>query len=165
MIVVSDTSPLRALSAIGRLDLIPAIFGEAFLPPAVMQELLVPVKHLPVFVADDFPFLVMRRPLDVQRVSELHLRLNSGEAEAISLALELRADAILIDERLGRREAEKLGLRAIGVLGILADAKHRGLVVSLTPLIAELRAKIGFRISAELLEMVLRDAGEFGGLK
>ncbi len=160
MIVVSDTSPLRALSAIGRLDLIPALFGEAFLPPAVMQELLVPVPDLPLFVAEDIPFLVMRRPLDVQRVSELHLRLNSGEAEAISLALELRADAILIDERLGRREAEKLGLRAIGVLGILADAKQRGLIESLSPQIEQLRSRIGFRISEELLNRVLRDVGE-----
>lgn len=38
MIVVSDTSPLTALLQIGKADLLPSLFGEVFIPPAVHDE-------------------------------------------------------------------------------------------------------------------------------
>jgi predicted nucleic acid-binding protein len=160
MLVVSDTSPIRGLSAIDQLGLIQKLFGEAFLPPAVMAELAVPVAHLPPVTTERFPFLRPRAPADQRRVAELRTRLNAGEAEAIALALELKADALLIDEQRGRRIAGDLGLRPIGVLGVLTAAKFKGMVPALSPLIDQLRARIGFRIDGALLARVLREAGE-----
>jgi predicted nucleic acid-binding protein len=86
--------------------------------------------------------------------------LDRGEAEAIALAVELKAAALIIDERQGRNKAESVGLKIIGLLGILLEAKSKGLILSVRPLIDELVDKIGFRVHPALYQAILLKAGE-----
>jgi predicted nucleic acid-binding protein len=82
------------------------------------------------------------------------------EAEAIILAEELDAEAILIDETAGRAVALQRGLRPIGVLGTLPRAKERGHVREVAPLLDRLQRELGFFLSRKLLDDTLRQAGE-----
>lgn len=160
MLVVSDTSPVRALQAIGLVPLIENIYGRVLLPPAVVSELAVDAPVVGAFRVADYPFLVVQRPRDVASVARLITELNAGEAEALALAVEMGADAVLIDESTGRRVAARLGLRTVGVLALLVQAKGKGLVERVGPLIDQLDVKIRFRVSEEVRRRVLEDAEE-----
>jgi uncharacterized protein len=140
--------------------LVHAIYGQVFVPPAVVAELAIAAEGIGAFLVVDFPFLVARRPSDPERVRDLAKQVDRGEAEALALAIELRADAVLMDEAIGRKVAKSLGIRSVGVLALLVEAKSRGLVTQINPLINELDARIHFRLSAELRRRVLEDAGE-----
>jgi predicted nucleic acid-binding protein len=153
MIVVSDTSVVTALIQIGRIDLLSEIFGGVVIPEAVADELAVSHIALPAWIRT----MCVR---DRQAVEDLCSELDAGESEAITLALELGADYLLMDEKLGRAAAQRAGLTTIGILGVAIAAKRKGLLSDVAPLILELREKASFWISAELEARVLRDAGE-----
>jgi hypothetical protein len=92
----------------------------------------------------------------------LLLQLHAGEAEAIALAAELRADMVLIDEQEGRQLARLASLPVIGVLGILLRAKHSGQLAVIRPEIDALRKK------GEILHLGLsgsEDPGSRGRVK
>lgn len=92
----------------------------------------------------------------------LNKELDPGEAEAIVLARQLRADLLLMDEALGRRVAMQEHLPVIGLVGVLLLAKEQGLLDSLGMIFAELEAKAGFFLSQHLKQRVLQEAGESG---
>ena len=71
------------------------------------------------------------------------------------MALELQADDLLIDERLGRQEALRLGIPIIGILGILLVAKQRSLIPQVQPVMDALINRAGFRISPRLYQRIL----------
>jgi len=74
--------------------------------------------------------------------------------------VEIHAEAVLIDEENGREIAAEMGLRRVGILGILLRAKNDGLISSLTPVFESLQHNANFWISPALREYVLRQAGE-----
>jgi predicted nucleic acid-binding protein len=86
-------------------------------------------------------------------------RLGDGEREAIALAFEIGADAVLIDERAGRRVAEEAGLKVIGTLGLLLEAKRAGHVTTIRAELDKL-LETSFFLSPQLCYHVLRMAGE-----
>ena len=101
-----------------------------------------------------------RRVANRQLVWALRQELGAGKAEAIALALEIEAEMLLIDERLGRETARHLGLHRVGLIGALVEAKHRGLIDEIRPLLVALRIQAGFRVSDDLYTRVLQDEGE-----
>jgi predicted nucleic acid-binding protein len=86
--------------------------------------------------------------------------MHSGEAYAIALAKERAADLLLIDESAGRRIAIREGLQVIGLLGVLVQAKRAGMLHSVRDLTSELERVAGFRVAAEIKELVFARAGE-----
>lgn len=160
VVVVSDTSPVRALAHLRLLDVLAELFGEVFVPQAVAEELLHPPARLTGVDVRSLPGLTVRQPDNEERVAELRAELDAGEAEAIALAEELRAEALLIDEAAGRNVASQLGLPVLGTLGILLIAKQRGLVREIRPLLNKLQDQLKFYISPNLRDDILRLARE-----
>ena len=126
MIVVSDTSPLNYLLLIGQEAALRALFGRVLIPPKVLAELA--DQRAPelvrIWASRPPAWVEVRAPASEARDRSL----DQGEAEAIALALEVRADALLIDERDGRIAAERSGLIAIGLVAVLEIAAASGLV-------------------------------------
>jgi uncharacterized protein len=161
-IVVSDTSPLRALAHLSLLVLLQELFDEVFVPPAVDVELRNPPKSLPCVDVRDLAYVRIQSPRDRIKVAEFLQVLDPGESEALALALEVGVSAVLIDEVAGRTMAKRLGLLPVGVLGLLVRAKQRGLLPEVRPLLDRLKMDLGFFISDPLRAEVLRLAREPG---
>ncbi|NEP41096.1 MAG: DUF3368 domain-containing protein [Okeania sp. SIO2H7] len=158
MIVVSNTSPINNLAAIGQLNLLPQMYGKVIIPETVYEELTkIPVEGTEEVKSSNW--IERRLVTNISLVNEFKDRLDPGEAEAIALAIELKADLLLIDERLGRGVAESRNLDIIGVLGILLEAKKQGFVTLIQPLLEQLKS-CNFWIKPELYSRVLTLAGE-----
>jgi predicted nucleic acid-binding protein len=98
----------------------------------------------------------LEQPLSAQI---LNASLGAGESEAIALALEIRADVIVMDDGAARRLARLLGLQVVGTLGVLLQAKHLGLTPALRPLLDALRP-LPFHMKKSLYDALLSAAGE-----
>ena len=161
MIVVTDTSVILNLCLIGREELLPALFGTIVAPSDVVFEFDRLAEADGRFHNLVFPSFVERSATGPIAPSLTAIkRLQAGEIAALSLAVHLKADAVLMDELAGRAAAVALGLRPIGLLGILLEAKERGLISALKPLLDRLEDEAEFWISASLRNAILNSAGE-----
>ena len=112
MPVVSNASRLIAFAAIEQLPLLPAVFQSILIPPAVALEIAPSIPTLPPWLRVEslkqpIPGLVLRRSL------------GAGEREALALAIETRAERILLDDLPARGIARTLNLSVIGTVGVL----------------------------------------------
>ncbi len=156
MLVVADSSPLIYLSRVGVLELLATAFGEVVVPGAVWAEL---VDARPDAVGVTALRSAAWLRVDRRSLPDITLGLDPGETAAILLAEELRADLLLIDERAGRAVAEERGLVVRGTLGVLVQARERGALAALRPVLEALVDQ-GFRISPTLITEALRRVGE-----
>jgi len=158
MPVVSDTSPILNLAIIGRLSLLNDQFEKIWIPDAVLDELR-SEEDLPgsqeIRVALQDGWLGVKKVQNYDQVKVLARELDRGEAEAIALALEMKAEWILADEKEARKICKAFGLRVTGVLGILLKAKSLGKIESLAKVIEELVEEAGFRIGKDILNEFL----------
>jgi predicted nucleic acid-binding protein len=126
MIVVADSSPLVVLVNIGQIDLLRALFQQILIPPDVAAELASAKRPEAVraFIAAPPPWLKTRSPSSIESIVGLH----AGEAAAISLAREVQASRLIIDEQRGRKAAAHRNLRVVGTIGVLELAAEMGLI-------------------------------------
>jgi len=161
MSVVSNASPLINLARIGKIDLLRELYGELLIPEAVWQEVVIEGAGQPgAEEVRTAPWIQAREVANKDLVRALRQDLDAGEAEAIALALEIGAELLLMDERLGRETARHLGVRYAGLIGILVEAKRKGLINAIKPHLDTLRDVAGFRVSDTLYIRVLQDEGE-----
>ena len=131
MIVISDTTPIVSLIKISRIDLLEKLFGEVCIPEAVFRELTTnTVFEREAKVVQNSPFLKTtpvknRKSLEILQAAS---GLDDGESEAIILADELKSDILVIDERKGRKVAQKLGITITGTIGILIQAHDEKII-------------------------------------
>ncbi|MGA3170741.1 MAG: DUF3368 domain-containing protein [Chthoniobacteraceae bacterium] len=155
MIVIADSSPLIAMGRIGQLEILHAVFGQLLVPDAVWQEVVEAAAEKPgsseIAAAS---WIECRTVKDSAWVSLLKHDLGPGEAEAIVLARETGADFVLMDERLGRSAARNLGLKVVGLIGVLIEARKQGLITDAVGIMDRLSNDAGFWISEELRKLV-----------
>ncbi len=157
MIVISDTSPIRYLCLIGRIDLLPAIFESVVVPNAVAAELSRTATPQAAcdFIGNPPDWLHIRTPSHpIVATGDF----GDGELQAIALALELHADYLIIDDWGARTIAEQQQITVIGTLGVLKIAARRRLV-ELKQAIDDLQL-CGFYISDKLKAEILSELPE-----
>lgn len=155
MRIVSNSSPLIALAKIEKLNIIKY---DVVIPKAVFDEITLPekeyVKELYMWGNDKVVEVKNKKAVEY-----LELIVDRGEAETIVLAEELSADGVLIDDLKARKIAKLRGLKVIGTIGILVDAKEKGVISELKPLLDLLILK-RIRISKELYDHALKMTNE-----
>lgn len=159
-VVVADAGPLIALAKLQQLDLLLKLFSKIHIPDAVFVEATqnqtrsdarsirsFTTKHLMLTPASTDPLC-----------DKLRKSLHEGETQALVLAKKLNC-AVLMDERKGRQIARYYQISVVGVLGVLLQAKREGYVTQIRSLAEQLQTS-GYRLSDELIQSVLQQAGE-----
>ncbi len=149
IIVIADTSCLIALSKIEAIELLNKLYDKVFVTKEIALEY---GEKLPEWI-----FIETVKNKKYQQLLDLYLDL--GEASAIALALEKVDVLLILDDLKGRKEAEKLGFKVTGTLGVLFKSKEMGLIAQLKPYIEKLK-KVGFRVSPKIELEILRKSKE-----
>jgi predicted nucleic acid-binding protein len=158
VIIVSNAGPLIALAKIERFELLRKLFSKLCIPQAVYDEVVVigagraGANETEQAVGD---WIEVQEVKDLVMVKSLLTKLGKGESEAIALALETKADLVLLDDYKARATAEFMGLNMTGTVGMLNKAQKEGLISDLRPLLDELRAR-GFRLSDKVYAEILK---------
>lgn len=161
MIVVADTSVILNLCFLGHETLLPALFGTVHAPPEVEAEFLRLATEDIRFMGLAFPDFILRTaPKTTTHAWANSPVLHGGEIAALSLALELHADLVLMDEAEGRAAATALKLTTMGLLGILIQARQRSLIPAVSPILDRLEHEARFWMAPSLRADILRIAGE-----
>jgi predicted nucleic acid-binding protein len=155
MVVIADTSALNYLVLIEQINVLEKIYGTVVIPETVRNELLHSTAPEPVreWIVQAPEWLRVRTPRN--RPDPSLSALDAGERDAITLALELHAKQLIIDDRQGRESAIQHGIPVIGTLGILRAASELGLL-DLRATLARLRAT-NFYVTEEQIRKLLWD--------
>ena len=162
MKVVTNSTPLIALSKINRLELLREVYSSIYIPEEVYTEVVVNGIGKPgaaeVEAAD---WIFCQTVKDKNQVFILHNQtlIDLGECGTIVLAQEIGAERIIIDDRVAREVAIAKGLPVIGTVGVLRVAKTLHIIPAVRPILDDLRSH-GTRISDRLYHQILTTEGE-----
>ena len=157
--IIINATPIIALALLDQLALLQPLYGTVLIPPAVQAEVLAGgTRLIGVTELQHAPWIKLTALQDPRR-ADLLSDLDRGEAEVIALAQELNANLVIIDERLARRHAKRLGLTLTGTLGVLLKAKQNKLIPAIEPLIQTLLQN-GIRLGDDVIAEALKLAEE-----
>ena len=146
--IVSDSTTLIVLLDVKREDLLSNLFDKLYIPKAVYDELN---------FKKDIELSSLFEVLEVQnkqKVKELQLSLDIGESEAIALAIEMNLP-LIIDEKKGRKVAKNLGVKIVGLIGVLYLNIQRGYIKKQDAIeFLDLVISKGFRIDKKLYDII-----------
>lgn len=148
-VVIADTSCFILLDKIKELSLLQKVFGQIITTREIANEF-----------GKDFPdWVEVKEITDLHYLAVLELEIDKGEASAITLAIEFDSSLLIIDDRKGRKLAERLGLNYTGTLGVLLRAKERRIIPKIKPILEKIQLT-NFRFSTIVFNEILQIAGE-----
>jgi predicted nucleic acid-binding protein len=164
LVVVSNASPLIALSKLGQLALLPRLYGQVLIPHTVYEEVVVTglrEGHVDAIAVDHLVRLGRIVVQDVELSADDQdwaSGIDRGEAEVIALARDVGADRVIIDNAHARRAARSQGLPLRGTIGVLLEAASREqlTVPELELVIDEIKRRPEFWISEQLCDAALK---------
>ena len=155
-VVISDTSPIFSLALIDKLDILAQLFSEVYIAKAVWEELTRDTKTSYYHAIVDF---FQGKVKEITGFNDLTFVMDYGESESVILYKELNADFLLIDDLKARKIAENFSVQCIGTIGLLSNAKEKGLVTELKPLFETFLNHKRY-YSLNLLNAILKQHGE-----
>jgi predicted nucleic acid-binding protein len=158
--VVVNTTPLIALSYLGRLDLLKTLYGKIVIPDAVYRELSVKEDSVcKRFVDESLDWICIKKIKNEMARAMYKTQLHEGEVEVMILAQEINADVVVIDDANAKKHAKYLGLPVTGTLGVLIKAKREGYLSEIKPLLQQLLEN-NIYISDKIIDLCLKQVGE-----
>ena len=157
-LVISNNSPLVALLTLDLLSLLRELYTEVLIPEEVQNEFLATEQTTRQAALDNSPWITtvsLTVPLNTSDYGGL----GAGEAAVFALAEEHKADLVILDDREARQYARHIKLPMKGTVGILLEAKERGLIETIKPLL-DVLLESGARLAPRLIESALKLAGE-----
>ena len=158
-IIIADSSPLIGLARIEHLGLLPQLARRIGVPRAVWTEVTSARTDAPGASEVAAQTWIEVLEADWQVVAPLLIMVDQGEAEAIALAQRESSSILLLDDLRARKLADRLGLRRMGTVALLGQAKREGMIPKLMPVLAALVAN-GIYLRQELIAAALQEVGE-----
>jgi predicted nucleic acid-binding protein len=141
MVIISDASPIIALSNLNRLDILRDLYESITITDLVAKEVKMDIPNW-IAILDEY---------DANLFAQYCVDLDQGEASALALAKSQKNALLIIDERRGRKLAKQTGIEVIGLLGVVVKASLTGKIDDGMEVLSLLRRN-GFRISDKLMQ-------------
>ena len=160
MIVISDPSCIGYLIIIDKLSLLRDNFSKIIIPQTVHEEILQLSSQYNLREYLHSNWITVNTIINNKLFNELLQKVDEGESEAIVLSQEIYADLLLINEQKGTELARSLGIKTIGLPGVLLLAKERKIIPPVQRISEELTRNTTFRINKILYNNILQEANE-----
>ena len=158
-IIIADSSPLIGLARIEHLGLLPQLARRIGVPRAVWTEVTSARTDAPGASEVAAQTWIEVLEADWQVVAPLLIMVGQGEAEAIALAQRESSSILLLDDLRARKLADRLGLRRMGTVALIGQAKREGMIPKLKPVLDALVANEIY-IRPELIAAAFQEVGE-----
>jgi hypothetical protein len=157
-IVVSNSTPIINFATIDRMDILQDLYGEIIIPSAVWNEIVIKgANYAACLKLKKVEWIQVLKVKEDNFLKMLRTKLDDGESEAITLAIEKKADLILLDEKSARNIAKTVGLDFMGTIGCLLLAKKFGIISNIKTVLDLIMTEAKFWISNTLYEAIVSD--------